>query len=150
MTKVMVNSCDGKYYVSNGSGTYIREDLTEHRCINGSGGTYFETKEEAQELCDAYNTKGQLAAPKVTLQAGNTYKDKKGNEHHCLFVEGNNAYCVGGEGQTAYVWEANTGKAISLSFNPDYDLHIPVVETRKGSVVFTDGIPDWDSWKEEI
>lgn len=84
------------------------------------------------------------------VQAGNTYKDKKGLERHCLFVEGNNAYCVGGEGQPAYVWEANTGKAISLIVDPEYDLHIPVVETRKGSVVFTDGTPDWNSWKEEI
>lgn len=92
----------------------------------------------------------ELVAPKVSLQAGNTYKDKKGNEHHCLFVEGNNAYCVGGEGQTAYVWEADTGKAVCLGAGSDWDFHIPVVETKVGSVVFTDGTPDWDTWTEEL
>lgn len=90
----------------------------------------------------------ELVAPKVYIQAGNTYKDQNSREHTCLFVEGNNAYCVSGEGATAYVWEADTGKAVSLSIDKSYDLHIPVVETKVGSVVFTDGTPNWDSWKE--
>jgi len=38
---------------------YIRHDLTEHRYMMNEGGTYFDTPEEAQKVCDAYNNKGE-------------------------------------------------------------------------------------------
>lgn len=87
--------------------------------------------------------------PKERMEAGKKYQTSRHGEFECISVFDDIAYCVRSKGRTAYTWDANTGKSLRLGEEWDIDLTPkPVVETRKGLVVFTDGVADWDSWTE--
>jgi hypothetical protein len=83
MTEVEVSynefQTEGKHwYVSDKvkTGVYIRDDLTEHSHMMNDGGTYFDTKEEAQAVCDAYNWKNGF----MKIEEGKYYVTKGGRK----------------------------------------------------------------------
>jgi hypothetical protein len=50
------DSLKGKWFVVvDDSSRYLRHDMTLHQNMMGEGGTYFDTREEAQELADRFN-----------------------------------------------------------------------------------------------
>lgn len=87
MSKVKVDYSplgpEGKcWYVSDGGDMYIRYDLTEHSYLMDEGGTYFDTFGEAQNICDAYNAKGEkpMSDTQVRIEEGKYYKTARGQK----------------------------------------------------------------------
>ena len=85
--------------------------------------------------------------PENTLTPGNTYKDRKGNNWECIFVRDGKAWMMHDNG-TAYVWDADTGETIGLAIDPEYNIAFP--EKRHGTVEYIDGVPQFDTWKEDV
>lgn len=83
-------------------------------------------------------------APDKCITAGNTYTTFNGGRWECIFVRNGKAW-MSHHGGTAYVWDAETGEAISLG-GGDYNIALP--ERRNGSVEYVNGKPDFDTWEE--
>jgi hypothetical protein len=63
------------------------------------------------------------------MEVGTVYKSKSGRKVRCIVIVDDLAFCVshydydtGVLVDTAYSWDVNTGKAVSLPDNGDYDI----------------------------
>jgi hypothetical protein len=130
------------------SGTrYLRNDLTVHSYMNHDGGTYFDTRDEAQDLADKYNA--AHATPKK-------WRDMTRAEKGALLLDVHNGKQLRVYsslfGWLEYAGEINDNLAYGIAPEPVretvalcYRKDVAHVKNKIGTINLIDGVPDCTS-----
>lgn len=108
------------------------------------GHTYWARQFHGEAPIDVAALRSMLGETDTRLTAGETYTAKNGGKWECIFVRDGIAWMTHGTG-TAYTWNADTGENICQGGGA---YNIVFTETRRGTVDYIDGVPQFDTWKE--
>lgn len=153
MSKMYVgcNPLKGWYaYKGEGDRTkYLRDDMTTHKHMTGDGGTYFNTREEAQEVVDRYNAMYWVVPTpdNRTLRDGvPIWRDMTPEEKGALLLAKH-------EGRKIQFWSDISDQWVDTNNNGRLDLAYRVKpEPEVKTVTIRTGWPeggDWDQGEDD-